>query len=46
MNSQEVQTGPLAAVKNDSTMDGPKQKRAVAVGFMHICFLSPVQSGE
>lgn len=46
MNSQEVQTGPLAAVKNDSTIDEPQQKRAVAVSFMHICFLAPVQSGE
>lgn len=28
MNSQEVQAGPLAAVKNGSTMDDPKQKGA------------------
>lgn len=28
MNSQEVQAGPLAAVKNGSTMDDPKQKKA------------------
>lgn len=41
MNSQEVQTGPLAAVKNVSTMDDPKQKGAAAAGFMHICILSP-----
>lgn len=26
MNSQEVQIGPLAAVKNDATVDDPKQK--------------------
>jgi len=46
MNSQEVETGPLAEVKNDSTIDDPKQKRAVSTGFMHICFLFPVPSGE
>lgn len=46
MNSQEVQTGPLAAVKNGSTMDDPKQKGAVAAGFMNICFSSPAQYGE
>lgn len=45
MNSQEVQTGLLAAVKNDSAMDDPKQKLAVAVSFMLICFVYPVQSG-
>lgn len=46
MNSQEVQTGPLAAVKNGSTMYDPKQKGAVTAGFMNICFLSPAQYGE
>lgn len=46
MNSQEVQTGSLAAVKNGPTMDDPKQKGAVAAGFMNICFLSPAQYGE
>lgn len=46
MNSQEVQTGPLAAVKNGSTVDDPKKKGAVAAGFMSICFLSPAQYGE
>lgn len=46
MNSQEVQTGPLAAVKNGSTMDDPKQKGAVAASFTNICFLSPAQYRE
>lgn len=45
MNSQEVQTGPLAAVKNDSAMDDPEQKLAVAVSFMLICLVAPVHSG-
>lgn len=45
-NNQEVQTGPLAAVQSDSTVDDPKQKNAVAAVFMYICFLSPVLSGE
>lgn len=45
MNSQEVQTSPLAAVKSDSAVDDPEQKLAVAVSFMLICFVYPVQSG-
>lgn len=45
-DEQSGSSGPLAAVKNGSTMHDPKQKGAVAAGFMNICFLSPAQYGE
>lgn len=40
MNSQEVQIGPLAAVKNDATMDDPKPKNH-SFNFHEYLFIIP-----